>query len=431
MLPLLLAISLPALGALMILRRDDVVQARRIAILTVAFGTLGAGLPLVWQIIHTTEHIVPGATSAGAITGAWQALVPVIVSVIGIVAVAMTPIAGLASSTLARMLLVHVSSVALVMTRNPFVIALMWTASLLPVWLELRSGKNSKPAARVFLLYSLPSAACVLVGVSMQAQALQGAFILLALGIAIRQAVLPLHSWFLPFVQNAPLGMVVMFAVPQLGVLTHLHLLGGHLGPGAGHIIALGGAVTAVMASLLGVVQHSMRRALGFLIISQSGLMAFGLEATSVIASTGTLLMWIVMALAMAGFTMAIAALEARRGALDISVPNGNFSRTPMLATAFLLLGFATVGLPGTLGFVAEDLLVQGSVDRFPIRGMSLIVATAFNGITVMKSFFALFCGTPDHNNAPGLTVREKLALNSLLVLLVLAGLWPRLLPLL
>lgn len=427
---LLLGTALPAIGAILILRGVGAFQARRIAMLAVALGTLGACAPLAWPIMGAAVQSGTGVVAAWVITETWKLFVPFVVGVIGMVAVAMSPVVGIRSATFSRMLLVHATSVALVMAKDPLLIALMWSAALLPVWLELRGGERTKPTARVFLVYMVPSAVCVVLGVIMQAQGLAGAVIILAIGIALRQAVIPLHSWFVPFVEGAPLGMVVAFAVPQLGVFAHLHLLSAY-GPQLGQIIAFGGAVTAVMASILGVVQARARRALAYLIISQSGLMAFGLEATSVIARSGTLLMWVVMGLAMAGFSMAIAALEARRGPLDISRPNGNFSRTPMLATAFLLLGFASVGLPGTLGFVAEDLLVQGSVSHYPIRGMSLIIATAFNGITVMRSFFALFCGTSVHNNAPGLTLREKLALNSVLVLLVVAGLWPRLLHLL
>ena len=428
---LILGTALPAIGVILILRGVSAFQARRIAMLAVALGTLGACAALAWDIVGATVQSGTGEVPAWVITDTWKSFVPFVVGVIGMVAVAMSPIVGMRSGTFARLLLVHVTSVALVMAGDLLFIAFMWTVSLLPVWLELRSDERTKPTARVFLAYMFPSATCVVAGVIMQAQGLAGAVVILAFGIAIRQAVIPLHSWFVPFVESAPLGMVVAFAVPQLGVFAHLHLLTSDYGPQLGQVIAFGGAVTAVMASVLGVVQASARRALAYLIISQSGLMAFGLEATSVIARSGTLLMWVVMGLAMAGFTMAIAALEARRGPHDISRPNGNFSRTPMLATAFLLLGFASVGLRGTLGFVAEDLLVQGSVSHYPIRGMSLIIATAFNGITVMRSFFALFCGTSVHNNAPGLTLREKLALNSVLVLLVVAGLWPRLLHLL
>jgi hypothetical protein len=108
----------------------------------------------------------------------------------------------------------------------------------------------------------------------------------------------------------------------------------------------------------------------------------------------GAVAAWFSSGLALAGLAMTMAALEGRRGALLLQRPSGNFRRIPLLASAFLLFGLASVGVPGTLGFVAEDLLVHGSVQVSPLVGLTLIAGTAVNGITVMRSFFALCTGS-------------------------------------
>lgn len=106
-------------------------------------------------------------------------------------------------------------------------------------------------------------------------------------------------------------------------------------------------------------------------------------------------------------------------------VPAGSFTRTPRMAVAFLFMGFASVGLPLTLGFVAEDLLVQGSVEEFPALGLALIVATALNGVSVMRAFFTLFSGSSKHLGEWDLTLREGGVITVVMAILLLTGLFP------
>jgi NADH-quinone oxidoreductase subunit M len=248
---------------------------------------------------------------------------------------------------------------------------------------------------------------------------------LVAAGLAIRQALMPLHSWFIRFVERAPLGVAVAFLCPQLAVYAHIHLVTGALPAEAASLLTVLGAATAVSAAALAAVQIEARRALAFLLLSQSGLMAFGLESHSDLTHTGVLLLWLVLALSTSGFAMTMAALEARRGPLALDTPAGSFAATPRMAIAFLVLGFASVGLPTTLGFVAEDLILQGSLHDSPSLGIALIVATGLNGITVMRSFFRLFHGTRERGSAPDLTQREWLVLTILLAALFFTGTLP------
>ena len=88
-------------------------------------------------------------------------------------------------------------------------------------------------------------------------------------------------------------------------------------------------------------------------------------------------------------------------------------------------MGLGSVGFPLTLGFVAEDLLVQGSVQEFPLLSLVLNVATAFNGMNVMRSFFYLFSGVRVHSGEADLTNRESWSLSTVLVVLLLGGLIP------
>ncbi len=407
--PLVVAL-LSVVSAMFVRRMPNRMRARTVSTTIAAISV--SFLALIWWLhrvleaqVHRVDehvHLLPD----GLLTFA-----PFMAAMITLIAVGLAPLATHDSRTFSSILLLAAHSQAFLAIPLPSVLPFLWIGSAMVGWLELRRRSGGTRWARLFGMYQGLSGALFAAGGV--AVALGGgtklAVVLVLLGVAIREGVIPFHSWFPRMVERAPLGLVVAFAGPQLGVYARLEVFDKAWLDPLGAEVAWVGAVTAVTAALLGVVQIHARRAIAFLIVSQTGLIAFGLESHSDVGRAGAILNWQVLALATSALTMTIAALEARRGRLTMDTPNGNFARMPHLATAFLVLGFASVGFPLTLGFVAEDLLVQGTVDEFPHLGIALVLATAFNGITVMRSFLYLFTGARMHEGERDLTTRERL----------------------
>jgi NADH-quinone oxidoreductase subunit M len=102
----------------------------------------------------------------------------------------------------------------------------------------------------------------------------------------------------------------------------------------------------------------------------------------------------------------------------------------PLLAISFLGMGLACTGFPGTLGFIGQELLVDGAVDVFPVMGFAIVVASTLTGLAVLRMYFSLFCGRSDVL-APaslrlGLRPREAWTFVALVVTLIGLGLAPR-----
>jgi NADH-quinone oxidoreductase subunit M len=102
----------------------------------------------------------------------------------------------------------------------------------------------------------------------------------------------------------------------------------------------------------------------------------------------------------------------------------------PLLAISFLSMALACTGFPGTLGFVGQELLVDGAVDVFPVMGFAIVIASALNGLAVLRMYFSLFCGQPDvvsHSSVRfGLTKREAWTFVALVLVLIAFGIAPR-----
>jgi NADH-quinone oxidoreductase subunit M len=164
--------------------------------------------------------------------------------------------------------------------------------------------------------------------------------------------------------------------------------------------------------------------------MSQSALVMAGLDCTSVSALAGGLLVWLSAGLAFAGLARCVLVLEARRGRLDLTTYHGGYERMPVLAISFLAMGLACTGFPGTLGFVAQELLVEGAVDVFPVLGFAVVLASALTGLAVLRMYFSLFCGRSDalaHSGLRlGLTRREAWTFVAVVTALIGLGIAPR-----
>jgi NADH-quinone oxidoreductase subunit M len=120
-------------------------------------------------------------------------------------------------------------------------------------------------------------------------------------------------------------------------------------------------------------------------------------------------------------------ALEARFGRLSLMEYHGLYYHSPMLAVCFLVTGLASVGFPGTLGFISTDLLVDSCIEANPMVGIGVVAAAALNGIAVVRAYFLLFTGTRHVSTvALGLGLRERIAVLTLMALIFGGGLFPQ-----
>ena len=351
----------------------------------------------------------------------WLAVQGGLVCIVTLVAVSLSALARVQQSTLLTVFFLGGLSILTTSTSHPGTLAGLWLASVGLTWWEAR--KHSQKASRLFAVYLGVGSVILLVGLLSNSP---GLLVLVALSLCIREACFPFQSWFLSFVEDLPMGLVVAFTCPQLGILYHFKILSGQLSTSYHNELAVLGVLTALFGAALATVQPSLRRALGYLIISQTGLVAFGAEETSKVAHTGALACWFVVGIASAGFAMTIEALETRNGGpLNIEEASGNFESMPALATSFLLTGMAMVGLPGSLGLIAEDLLVQGSVEEFPLLGFALMIVTALNAITIVKCLLKLFANSESCGCPIDLVPRERAAMTVVLIPLFFFGLFP------
>jgi NADH-quinone oxidoreductase subunit M len=107
----------------------------------------------------------------------------------------------------------------------------------------------------------------------------------------------------------------------------------------------------------------------------------------------------------------------------------GIVRKMPMLSAAFFLFGLATIAIPGSVAFAAEDMLVHGALELHPWLTGVMVLAMVLNAVTFMRAFTITFLGDrrtlDDRGTMHDLRRHEQLTTAALILTLFLSGIVP------
>ncbi len=423
------AILLPLLGAIWVRRLRDPREARRHSLIV-------CGLTLVCAFGAWLE--ISLADDVRAVHQGWDLLFEidamsapllVLAALLYLLMVLSTLSTTARRSSFSSILIAEAILLATFSSIQPWVlIALLVGGTLVPL-AELISLR--KPL-RVYLFHMGLFVALLVAGQFMvelgdsRAVSLIG-MTLLTVAVLVRSGIVPLHCWTTDLFEHASFGTALLFVAPMVGAYAAIRLVFGIAPEWLLHGIAVVSLITAVYSAGMAVVQRETRRFFCYLFLSHSSLVFVGLAMATPLGVTAALCAWLSVGLTMGGFGLTLRALETRNGTLSLDKFHGLFAHTPRLAALFLLTGLASVGFPGTVGFVGAELLVDAAAQVYPLAEIAVVIAAALNGLSVLHAYFRIFTGT-HHVSSIDLRSRrrERLAIIIMSALILGGGLYPQ-----
>jgi len=340
---------------------------------------------------------------------------------------------------MAGVLVVLGSTLLAYSTGNLAVLLAAWIVSTLPF---VAGQKNSRrPRAGLFLSAAALSIAIALITGNrhtMSIDLLKGqgpggmpVFALLVAAVIFRKGICPAHAWVTDAVETGSAIPTALLLNGHFGALLVAKVI-MPLFPNAASelfpVLSYLALVTALYVAVRALTENSPRRLLASVALSQSACILAGLESRTAEGITGALVHWFVVTVSTMGLFGILRLLEVRFGEnLTASKHLGLAEHAPRLAVFFAVFGLALVGLPGTLSFCSQDLLIHGTLTSHPQTGLLLPVATALNAVSIFRLFARLFLG----KRRTGFTVmadalpRERWILTAGVLFVVLGGLFP------
>ena len=194
-------------------------------------------------------------------------------------------------------------------------------------------------------------------------------------------------------------------------------------------LMAVLGGFGALYGALVALRQSNLRKMLAFSSVSHVGLVIVGIAAMNSQGIQGAIFQLLNFGVVAGGLMLLVGFLHHRLGSTDLASLGGLVGPLPLLAAFFLLLGMASIGLPGTNGFVAELLMLLGIMQVSP--GLALV---ALGGVILSAAYFLGFfqraflgpVASPELAVALDLRPRELLVAGVLGLLVLIGGLFPQ-----
>jgi NADH-quinone oxidoreductase subunit M len=258
-------------------------------------------------------------------------------------------------------------------------------------------------------------------------------FILLALGFAAKTPLFPLHTWVPTVAFEGPTSVTALLTGLKLGAFGFIRyvvpLTAEMVQDYQVWLITLG-MIGMIYGALIAMSQSNIRRMLAYASISHVGLVLIGIVSMNKQGISGAIYQLLNFTIIAGGLFLLSGFLHQRLGTTNLKNLGGIAKRMPVFASMFMLLGLASIGLPGTNGFIAEFLLLYSAFKVHLAAGILglivVILGAAYFTTHYRKTFFGPIA-YPELHNLTDLTRRERFVGLSLCVLAIVFGLFPNL----
>jgi NADH-quinone oxidoreductase subunit M len=253
----------------------------------------------------------------------------------------------------------------------------------------------------------------------------------------------PLHTW-LPdaHVQAPTAGSVILAAVMlKLGTYAYLRFsmglfpgMASHYSGNLAGIAILGGVIYGALVAWK---QQDVKRLVAYSSVAHLGYVMLGLFSVTPAGMQGAVLQMVNHGVSTGALFLLVGVIYDRRHTRMVDEFGGLAKVMPLYAALFVIVTFASVGVPGTNGFVGEFMVITGAFASEQLGVFSgiqtvgaaagVILAAVYMLGVVQKMFFGPL-ENPKNERLPDLNRREVLALAPLIALIFIIGLFPSIL---
>lgn len=257
-------------------------------------------------------------------------------------------------------------------------------------------------------------------------------FTAFALAFAVKVPLFPFHTWLPDAHVEAPTpGSVILAAVLlKMGTYGFLRFLLPLFPVAAQHptvvttMIVLG-VIGIIYTAWVAAVQPDAKKLVAYTSVAHMGFVVLGIFALNVNGLQGGLIVMISHGLSTGALFLLLGMLYERRHTREINQFGGIARVAPLLATAFMITALASIGVPGTSGFVGEFLALLGVFQSHRVLAVfatSGVIFAAYYMLPMVQRVFFNALEKPENREIDDLSRREMVILAPLCALMIWIG---------
>jgi len=250
---------------------------------------------------------------------------------------------------------------------------------------------------------------------------------------AVKMPMWPVHTWLPDAHVEAPTaGSVILagvllkmggygflrFSMPMLPVATDFF---------TPFIFALS-VIAIVYTSLVALAQEDMKKLIAYSSVAHMGFVTLGLFTMNQQGIEGAIFQMLSHGVVSAALFLCVGVVYDRLHTRDIARYEGLADRMPSYAIIFMIFMLASVGLPGTSGFVGEFLVIVGAFQANTwvalLCASGMVLGAAYMLYLYRRIFFGAITKA-DLKRLPEVNLREKLIFAPLILLVLWMGIYP------
>ena len=259
-------------------------------------------------------------------------------------------------------------------------------------------------------------------------------FLAFGLSFAIKVPLFPFHTWLPDAHVEAPTAGSVILAGVLLKMGTYGFLrFAMPLFPDAALVLTPVIIALAVIGIIYGasvaMMQPDLKKLVAYSSVSHLGFVMLGLFALNIQGIQGGIYQMVSHGLSTGALFLLVGMLYDRRHTRMIADFGGLWHQLPVFSVLFLIVTFASIGLPGLNGFIGEFLILLGAFSVKPGWTAAAASGVILGAIYMLWMFRRVFFGPmthPENQKLSDLNRRELLILAPVIALIIIMGIYPQ-----